>query len=73
MNEIRILVVSGRQLEGIHYAMNFLEKWQRKHAGIGEAKDSYINAHDKNVVIIGGGDTGVDCIGTSLRQVCMGS
>ena len=53
--------------------MNFLEKWQRKHAGIGEAKDSYINAHDKNVVIIGGGDTGVDCIGTSLRQVCMGS
>ena len=65
-----MLRVSGRKLDGIHYAMNFLEKWQRKHAGLAKPTDTFINANDKEVIIIGGGDTGVDCIATSLRQVC---
>lgn len=49
--------------------MNFLEKWQRTHAGLSKSANSFINAKDKEVIIIGGGDTGVDCIATSLRQV----
>ena len=61
----------GRQLEGIHFAMAFLENWQKKQAGI--EKDDYLKmvAEGKDVIIIGGGDTGVDCIATSLRQVHM--
>jgi glutamate synthase (NADPH/NADH) len=64
----RDLPIPGRQLEGIHYAMNFLETWQKKQMG-NEVDLSLLNAKDKHVVVIGGGDTGCDCIGTSLRQV----
>ncbi|KAI0227557.1 Glutamate synthase [NADH], amyloplastic [Lamellibrachia satsuma] len=64
----RDLPIPGRKLDGIHYAMNFLEKWQRTHAGLSKSANSFINAKDKEVIIIGGGDTGVDCIATSLRQ-----
>ncbi|XP_025097686.1 putative glutamate synthase [NADPH] isoform X1 [Pomacea canaliculata] len=61
----RDLPIPGRHLEGIHYAMNFLETWQKQQHG-----DSipYISAKDKDVIVVGGGDTGCDCIATSLRQ-----
>ena len=58
----------GRQLEGIHYAMSFLETWQKKQSG-NDVNHIGTLAKDKDVVIIGGGDTGCDCIATSLRQV----
>ncbi|XP_018496829.1 glutamate synthase 1 [NADH], chloroplastic [Galendromus occidentalis] len=61
----RDLPIPGRNLEGIHFAMSFLEKSQKKLAG---DDLPIISAKDKNVVVIGGGDTGVDCIATSLRQ-----
>lgn len=63
----RDLPIPGRQLEGIHYAMNFLEGWQKKQ--MGDKNVSPLMAKDKDVIIIGGGDTGCDCIATSLRQV----
>jgi len=63
----RDLPVEGRELEGIHFAMEFLAQQNKRIAG--EAfSDKEITAQGKNVVVIGGGDTGSDCIGTSLRQ-----
>jgi glutamate synthase (NADPH) small chain len=64
----RDLMIEGRNLEGIHYAMDFLPQQNRRVSGepLGGAKD--ILAKDKHVVVIGGGDTGSDCIGTSIRQ-----
>ncbi len=50
--------------------MSFLEKWQKKQSG-NEIDNLKLMAKDKNVIIIGGGDTGCDCIATSLRQVCI--
>lgn len=50
---------------GVHFAMEFLESWQKQQLG---NKQSGPHAKDKNVVIIGGGDTGCDCIATSLRH-----
>ncbi|XP_050676188.1 uncharacterized protein LOC126973096 isoform X2 [Leptidea sinapis] len=68
----RDLPLKGRQLSGIHFAMEFLEGWQKKQAGAGalahHTKTPHISAKDKNVLVIGGGDTGCDCIATSLRQ-----
>ncbi|XP_076444401.1 uncharacterized protein LOC143282637 [Babylonia areolata] len=61
----RDLTIPGRQLEGIHFAMNFLETWQKQQQG---STSPYISAKDKDVIVIGGGDTGCDCIATSLRQ-----
>lgn len=64
----RDLPIYGRQLEGIYFAMTFLESWQKKQ--MGNAVDQpHLSAKDKDVIIIGGGDTGCDCIATSLRQV----
>ncbi|ELT96170.1 hypothetical protein CAPTEDRAFT_177943 [Capitella teleta] len=63
----RDLPIPGRQLEGIHYAMSFLETWQKKMAG-NSIDHMNLMAKGKDVIIIGGGDTGVDCIATSLRQ-----
>ena len=63
----RDLPIPGRQLNGIHFAMSFLETWQKKQVGTGNAPP--ILAKDKDVIVIGGGDTGCDCIATSLRQV----
>lgn len=60
----RDLPLPGRQLNGIHFAMEFLESWQKKQLG---ASHDGPHAKDKNVIIIGGGDTGCDCIATSLR------
>ncbi|SDG58631.1 glutamate synthase subunit beta [Klenkia brasiliensis] len=62
----RDLPAPGRELEGIHLAMEFLPYGNRQ--GLGQLDDPPINAAGKHVVIIGGGDTGADCLGTSHRQ-----
>ena len=62
----RDLPVPGRELGGIHQAMDFLPQANR--VALGEGVDDQITATGKNVVIIGGGDTGADCLGTSTRQ-----
>jgi glutamate synthase (NADPH/NADH) small chain len=64
----RDLPVQGRDLDGIHFAMDFLPQQNRRVSGepLGGVKD--ILANDKHVVVIGGGDTGSDCIGTSVRH-----
>lgn len=64
----RDLIVVGRELTGIHYAMDFLALQNRINAGQINAADNHINAEGKKVLIIGGGDTGSDCVGTSIRQ-----
>jgi glutamate synthase (NADPH/NADH) small chain len=65
----RDLPVDGRDLDGIHFAMEFLPQQNRRVAGSNQDGDvEPILATQKNVVVIGGGDTGSDCIGTSIRQ-----
>lgn len=61
----RDLPIPGRDSEGIHYAMEYLQTWQQKQRGDNLEP---ISAKDLDVLVIGGGDTGCDCIGTSLRQ-----
>ena len=63
----RDLPAEGRELNGIHQAMEFLPMQNRICEG-DEKPDNFIDAKDKHVVIIGGGDTGADCLGTSTRQ-----
>jgi glutamate synthase (NADPH/NADH) small chain len=62
----RDLDVPGRELEGIHFAMDFLPLQNRRVAG--DADVPPLTAHGKHVVVVGGGDTGSDCVGTSNRQ-----
>ncbi|GAA3029159.1 glutamate synthase subunit beta [Gordonia defluvii] len=62
----RDLPIPGRELDGIHQAMEFLPQANR--VQLGDAVDGQITATGKKVIIIGGGDTGADCLGTSLRQ-----
>ena len=64
----RDLDIPGRELKGIHYAMEFLPQQNRRCAGDTLAPDADILATGKRVVIIGGGDTGADCLGTCHRQ-----
>ncbi|MBN1350393.1 glutamate synthase subunit beta [candidate division KSB1 bacterium] len=64
----RFLQIPGRQLGGIHFAMEYLEQQNRKNAGETIAPEMEISARDKDVVVIGGGDTGADCVGTARRQ-----
>ncbi|MFQ5481513.1 MAG: glutamate synthase subunit beta [Nitrospinaceae bacterium] len=64
----RDLPVEGRDLKGIHFAMEFLPQQNKRNAGDVVPDDIAITAKDKNVLVIGGGDTGSDCLGTSLRQ-----
>jgi glutamate synthase (NADPH/NADH) small chain len=64
----RDLPVPGRQLKGIHFAMEFLPQQNKRNAGDSIAPELSITAKDKRVVILGGGDTGSDCLGTSNRQ-----
>jgi glutamate synthase (NADPH) small chain len=64
----RDLPVPGRELDGIHYAMDFLPQQNRRVSGEAAAPGASILAKGKHVVVIGGGDTGSDCIGTSIRQ-----
>ena len=62
----RDLPVPGRELQGVHYAMEFLPQQNKRNAG--DDVPGQILATGKHVVVIGGGDTGSDCIGTSFRQ-----
>jgi glutamate synthase (NADPH/NADH) small chain len=67
----RDLEIPGRALAGVHYAMDFLVQQNKRVAGDAEAKAApggTISAKGKHVIVIGGGDTGSDCIGTSFRQ-----
>ncbi len=66
--EPRDLKIPGRELAGIHFAMDFLSQQNMRLAGEHIEPHDEIIATGKNVVIIGGGDTGSDCLGTSLRQ-----
>ncbi|MDX1683437.1 MAG: glutamate synthase subunit beta, partial [Phycisphaeraceae bacterium] len=65
----RDLDIPGRDLDGVHMAMEYLTVATRKLLG-DEVDEQLINAEGKDVVVIGGGDTGADCIGTALRQEC---
>jgi len=65
---LRDLAVPGRDAAGIHFAMDFLVQNNRRLAGESIPEDEEILATGKRVVIIGGGDTGNDCLGTALRQ-----
>ncbi len=62
----RDLPVPGRELKGIHFAMDYLPQSNKRN--LGDQVADQITAKDKHVVIIGGGDTGADCLGTALRQ-----
>lgn len=66
----RDLGVPGRELDGVHYAMEFLTANTRSLLDSGLKDGNYISAKDKDVIVIGGGDTGTDCIATSLRHGC---
>jgi len=66
----RDLPVEGRNLLGVHFAMEFLTANTKYLLDGAKAQAGYISAKDKNVVVIGGGDTGTDCVGTSLRHGC---
>jgi len=62
----RDLPIPGRELEGVHFAMDFLRS--NTHRVQGDRVEDFISAEGRHVVVIGGGDTGSDCIGTSIRQ-----
>jgi len=64
----RDLTAEGRELNGIHFAMDFLTLQNRVNSGQIPASANTINAEGKKVIVIGGGDTGSDCVGTSIRQ-----
>jgi glutamate synthase (NADPH/NADH) small chain len=66
----RDLPVPGRDLDGVHFAMQFLPQQNKRVAGDTLPADLSILATDRHVIVIGGGDTGSDCIGTSIRQGC---
>ncbi len=66
----RDLPIAGRDLEGVHFAMDFLTQNTRSLLDSNLADGNYISAKDKDVIVIGGGDTGTDCIGTALRHGC---
>lgn len=65
----RDLNVPGREAQGVHFAVDFLTAATKK--VIGETEEFAITAKDKHVLIVGGGDTGNDCVGTSIRQGCV--
>ncbi len=66
----RDLPIEGRTLKGIHFAMEFLHANTKSLLDSNLANGQYISAQGKHVVIIGGGDTGTDCVGTSMRHGC---
>lgn len=66
--EPRNLNVEGRDLQGVHFALEFLQQQNRVNAGEEVAKSDRITAKGKHVLVIGGGDTGSDCVGTANRQ-----
>jgi glutamate synthase (NADPH) small chain len=64
----RDLPVPGRDLKGVHFAMEYLTLQNKRCEGDAIADEHFISAHGKHVIIIGGGDTGADCLGTAHRQ-----
>lgn len=64
----RDLPLPGRELDGVHFAMDYLTQQNRRNQGQKYAPEDIITANDKVVVILGGGDTGADCLGTAHRQ-----
>jgi glutamate synthase (NADPH) small chain len=66
----RDLSIEGRQLGGIHFAMEFLHANTKSLLDSQHADGGYISAKGKDVIVIGGGDTGTDCVGTSMRHGC---
>ncbi|MBV8554127.1 MAG: glutamate synthase subunit beta, partial [Planctomycetaceae bacterium] len=70
--QARDLPIPGRELRGIHFAMEFLPLQNRRVAGDHIPDERFISARDKHVIIIGGGDTGADCLGTVHRHGCQG-
>ncbi len=66
--QARDLPVPGRELSGVHFAMDYLPQQNRLLAGVPTPDDRRITAEGKRVVILGGGDTGADCLGTAHRQ-----
>ncbi|MDE6677850.1 MAG: glutamate synthase subunit beta [Ruminococcus sp.] len=66
----RDIKANGRDADGIYFAVDFLKATTKSLLDSGLSDGNYISAKDKNVVIIGGGDTGNDCVGTSVRHGC---
>jgi glutamate synthase (NADPH/NADH) small chain len=66
----RDLPLPGRDLEGIHFAMEFLHANTKSLLDSGHEDGKYISAKDKHVIVVGGGDTGTDCVGTAMRHGC---
>lgn len=66
----RDLVIDGRELEGIHFAMDFLRANTKRLFNENRHDKNEISAKDKHVIVIGGGDTGADCVATALRHQC---
>ena len=66
----RDLPISGRELKGIHFALDYLSQQTRLVLNDLIEEDEYIDAKDKHVVVIGGGDTGSDCVGSVIRRGC---
>jgi glutamate synthase (NADPH/NADH) small chain len=66
----RDLAVEGRGLKGVHFAMEFLRANTKSLLDSGHQDGQYLSAAGQDVVVIGGGDTGTDCVGTALRQGC---
>jgi glutamate synthase (NADPH/NADH) small chain len=66
----RDLPIPGRELKGVHFAMEFLHANTKSLLDSDHADGNYISAKDRHVIVIGGGDTGTDCVGTSMRHQC---
>ena len=67
-NEARDIKVSGRESEGVYFAVDFLTANTKSLLNSGFADKKYVDTKDKNVIIVGGGDTGNDCVGTAIRH-----
>ena len=68
----RDLPIPGRDLKGVHFAMEFLYANTKSLLDSGHKDGKYISATDKHVIVVGGGDTGTDCVGTAMRHKCKG-
>jgi glutamate synthase (NADPH) small chain len=66
----RDLPIPGRDLKGIYFAMDFLQANTKSLLDSGHQNGNYISATDKHVIVVGGGDTGTDCVGTAMRHKC---
>jgi glutamate synthase (NADPH) small chain len=66
----RDLPIPGRELKGIYFAMDFLHANTKSLLDSSHRNGNYISATDKHVIVVGGGDTGTDCVGTAMRHQC---